>query len=220
GSCGDAGLQDATLYDATLYERQPFGLVQRTVVASYHVFQPSSSLQNPNVLSATASSEKYCIARALPACARGRRWSAAARRRSAAESASGSSPGTTSPASPITSGVAPALVPTTVTSCAIASATTCAAGSAHVATPRAGSTSTSSSGQSFGTSSGGRAPLQRTRAASRRSDASRSSRSRSGPSPTTVRCQRWARFSASACNKVSIPFSGTNRPTHPIARPS
>src|SRR5207249_12120138 len=100
----------------------------------------SSSLQNANVLSATASSEKYCIALARPACARGRRWSTAARRRSAAESASGSSPGTTTPASPITSGVAPPLVPTTVTSCAIASATTCAAGSAHVGSPRAGST--------------------------------------------------------------------------------
>src|SRR5436309_6907879 len=41
---------------------------------------PRSSFQNPKVRSATASSEKYCIARARPACASGRRWSAAARR--------------------------------------------------------------------------------------------------------------------------------------------
>src|SRR5437867_10742357 len=34
---------------------------------------PSSSFQNAKVRSATASSEKYCIALARPACARGRR---------------------------------------------------------------------------------------------------------------------------------------------------
>src|SRR2546422_2669108 len=70
------------------------------VVASCLAVHETISLQNSSVRSATASSEKSRIARALPACASGRRWSAAARRRSAAESASGSSPGTTTPASP------------------------------------------------------------------------------------------------------------------------
>src|SRR2546425_10754276 len=179
-----------------------------------------TSFQNFSVRSATASSLSSCITRALPHWASGPRGSGSARRLSAPAGAAGSAGGTIAPASPIASGVATTPVPTTATSCAIASATTWADCSTHPGSARDGCTSTSSSAHTRGSCSGGSAPVQRTRAASRSSLAIRSSRSRSGPSPTTHRCQRALRFSASARNKVSSPFSGTKRPTYPIASPS